>query len=640
MNSLINILLFNSLSVPNKIAFVNIAANNSVTNFVLAEKVKRCGSNLLNLCTSETVYLLFDESIDFITAFLACQYAGKIAVPLFFPKNKKEFHRLQIIIEDSQSGEGAFILCVEKNLTKVSKGIAEYSSDFSIETIENLNSETVLLSAIVNPISFIQYTSGSTGRPKGVVVSQTNILHNQKLIQKTFNCSSTSVILTWLPFYHDMGLIGNLLHSIYAGATCYMMNSAEVIREPLSWLRNIQKYKATHSGGPNFIYDLCVKQINENELDGIDLSNWEIAYNGSEPINAFTIKNFLEKFSKCNFRTTSFKTCYGLAESTLIVSGGTPVISGSFVSSGKVCDETELIFYTESTGLFNRESGELCIRGNSVTEGYRNKDNSTCFVTYKGKKYLSTGDIANLVDGELFVTGRKKEMFILNGKNYFPYDMEKLLSSHLFDLEENGVVVTSFPDNQDSLLVVAEVRRTSLNTDLTNLIRQIDQLILRETSLETSDILLVGPRQLPRTTSGKLQRVLVKELYHAQKIESVLQKKITNTTSAEDLLQLAQQLKTLPVNGDMLKEYLLTLLKQRLMLSEKEIGNLNDYSLHELGLSSIKGVEIVHEINKNLDIQLDVNQFFELSHFEKVNDYLLNLLWLKNNKIEGEEITI
>ena len=242
--------------------------------------------------SNSPVLLLFEDVSEFILAFLACQKAGLISIPMFYPKSKRHFQRLNDIIIDSGT---SIILCEEKNKEKIQKGIINKNvTIYSISELEKSTIETDYQTD--NSIVFIQYTSGSTSSPKGVIVSVENLISNQEMLKATFNCSSESVIFSWLPFYHDMGLIGSILHSIYVGATCILMPSVVAIQSSFTWLNAISKFKVTHSGGPNFIYDLCVNQIDEARLTLLDLSHWKVAYNGSEPIKTSTIDSFINKF--------------------------------------------------------------------------------------------------------------------------------------------------------------------------------------------------------------------------------------------------------------------------------------------------------------------------------------------------------
>jgi acyl-CoA synthetase (AMP-forming)/AMP-acid ligase II/acyl carrier protein len=586
-----------------------------------------------------TTILLYDDTIDFLTSFLACQQLGIIAIPMFYPRNRRHFNRLKIIIENSESKS---IFCSKTNFKKINKEIALFDLDISVlaldkdsvdvQTYERVRSE-------VNSISFIQYTSGSTGNPKGVIVTQENLLHNQSLIQRTFSCDESSIILSWLPFYHDMGFIGNILHTLYTGGTCVLMSGVEVLQNPILWLKNIEKYRVTHSGGPNFIYDHCIKHIDIENISELNLSSWEVAYNGSEPIKASTINSFVSRFELSGFRPLSFQTCYGLAEATLIVSGGNPVITEEGVGSGKICTETSVIFLDLDSGKINDSSGELCLAGKSITNGYWKTDSSESFIEYEDVNYFRTGDYGEMKDDILYLKGRLKEMIIIHGKNYYPYDLENDIAEQVQELEDNGVIVSYLENEQDELLVFAEIKRKYIGSDKASIIRKIDQVLIDVLGVDAYDIQLLNPRKLPRTSSGKLQRVKIKQEYLSRKVEFLEGKRSIGKEVDQSIQEIVLKLRKDIGNEQLLREYLLVIIRNKLSL---EVSNevIQQTSLLELGLNSLSGVELAHQINQDLKINLETGQLLTLNHFSKVHQFLNNILWLKTQPDEGGEIVI
>ena len=356
-----------------------------------------------DLPNEEPILLLFDQPLEFLVTFLGCQLAGKVAVPMFYPGSKRHFKRLETIVKDCNSST---ILCDIRRGEKIQKGLLEncaLSADIvgvSVDT--ELSGRVPFHSNPSQKISFIQYTSGSTGTPKGVVVSHENLMHNLSVIQRVFETNEESVILSWLPFYHDMGLVGNLLQAIYVGCDCTILEPASVVQNPSWWLENIEKYKATHTGGPNFIFDFCVQKFEEASVDTYDLSSLQVVYNGSEQVKQLSYENFIRKFAASNLNPKAFKTCYGLAEATLMVTGGEPEISNDSISSGAIAPDFDVIFFDEKSGEVSYTSGEICLAGPSVTAGYWKKDNRPFFIEHKGKHFFRTGDIGELVDGALF----------------------------------------------------------------------------------------------------------------------------------------------------------------------------------------------------------------------------------------------
>lgn len=583
------------------------------------------------------VLLLFEEVSEFILAFLACQKAGLISIPMFYPKSKRHFQRLNDIIIDSGT---SIILCEEKNKEKIQKGIINKNATiFSISELEKSTIETGFY--IDNPVTFIQYTSGSTSSPKGVVVSMENLISNQEMLKATFNCSSESIIFSWLPFYHDMGLIGSILHSIYVGATCFLMPSVVAIQSPFTWLNAISKFKVTHSGGPNFIYDLCVNQIDEARLKLLDLSHWKVAYNGSEPIKKSTIDSFINKFKVSGFDPSSYYTCYGLAEATLLVSGGKYIEqSYSKISSGKICDDVEVCIYDEDVKQKSFDKGEICLRGKSVTKGYWKRGNNELFVEIDGKQFLKTGDIGILVKGELIVTGRSKEVIIVNGKNYFPYDIENSLTETINQLDENGVIVSFINDELvERPIVFAEIKKAALSEiNIKQIFDTIDQLIIELVGIETYDILLFSPRKLHRTSSGKLQRIRTKENYLNKELDFLYSKKLNHT---EDKLSQNSTLIDLILNQrdfDLVKKYLIEVYDNKLKITLSEENY--DQNLLDLGIDSLKSVDLVNTINKDLQLNIDVTALMNLNTTVDFEEFVKNLIWMKSTQSNTEEIII
>ncbi|HEY0066838.1 MAG TPA: AMP-binding protein, partial [Flavisolibacter sp.] len=327
-NHIIGHLARHSSASPGKPAFIFLEdgeqLERTITFGELNTRVERLGSVLAERQPQgQRALLVYQDIMEFTVSFLACQHAGLVAVPVFLSKGSKQVARFINLMEDAGV---SLILSTSDLEAQVQQVLSGYLQTSGIELIAT---EAIQAGEAGSPrgnskseIAFIQYTSGSTGRPKGVVVTRGNLMHNEWLIQDTFGCDSSSVIFSWLPFHHDMGLIGNILHTIYVGCTCVLMSPYHFMQKPRRWLEGITKYKATHSGGPNFAYDFCLGKIPPAELEGLDLSSWKVAYNGSEPVRAETIRRFSRYFEKVGFGQNTFFPCYGLAEATLLVSGG------------------------------------------------------------------------------------------------------------------------------------------------------------------------------------------------------------------------------------------------------------------------------------------------------------------------------
>jgi len=391
-------------------------------------------------------------------------------------------------------------------------------------------------------LAFLQYTSGSTGQPKGVMVSHGNIIHNCTLIKELFQNTPEDIGVSWLPHYHDMGLIGGILQPIYLGRPMILMSPFDFQKKPIRWLQAISRYKATTSGGPNFAYDWCASKIKPSELEELDLSSWKLAFVGAEPVRAETIENFTNKFKTCGFESIAFYPCYGMAETTLIVSGGLktrpPAICQvdaealeqnrvvltnnaekphrklTSIGKPKLNHTISIVDPTSLTKCSEGQVGEILVSGASVTLGYWNRPQQSqeTFVNYipdEGEKpFLRTGDLGFLQNGELFVTGRLKDLIIIHGRNHYPQDIESTVSkSHPSLKKAPGAAFSVELAGKEKLVIVQEIERSGwrkLNTN--EAIAAIRQAITQEHDLQPYAIMLLKPSSIPRTPSGKIKR--------------------------------------------------------------------------------------------------------------------------------------
>jgi len=615
--------------------FVNaeLVVDRSITYAALEQRVDALGQKMP--FSAQPVLLLFEDPEEFIISFLACQKKGMVPVPMFFPRSARNFERLHEIIVNSGC---ELVLCEAKNHPRIALRL-ENTFKKPLQILSVADAELLPDNGLLDkqhPTAFIQYTSGSTAQPKGVVVSFENLAANQQMIQQLFGCDEQSVILSWLPFYHDMGLIGNLLHALHVGATCIIMSPASVVQSPASWLQAITRFKATHSGGPNFIFDLCNQRIADESLSDFDLSSLQVVYNGSEPIKRSTIATFIDKFKTCGLDPSAFYTCYGLAEATLLVSGGKYIESRSeSISSGTICSEIDIRI--DSRADSHSGTGEILIHGVSVTTGYLNQQNTDLYKTIDGKLYLRTGDIGCIVGNELIISGRSKEMIIINGKNYFPYDMESELAASVTELEENGIVVSYVEENgSESPLVFAEVKKNAISElNGQDICHSIDRVIVQLCGKECADILLFTPRKIERTSSGKLQRVRVRNQYLDQETDALFTKKsaaIPDTSRRQELAT------TIVSNLENVHQYLLVLLTEKL----KTPVNSDDFSesFLELGIDSLRSVEIVSTVNADLDLNIHVNTLLNVETPRDFEEFITNLIWMKSNASNDEYILI
>ncbi|WP_367045438.1 fatty acyl-AMP ligase [Streptomyces sp. Je 1-332] len=529
------------------------SAPQHLTYSQLDQEARRIGSWLQERGASgRQVLLLYPSGLEFIKAFVGCLYAGAVAVPAPLPTEQgQHFARVSGILRDA---EARAVLTDGGNAPEISAWLAaEGMSDVDCLATDSADygdagawSEPSLTP---DNLAFLQYTSGSTSEPKGVMVSHHNLLANEAAIQRSVGSNSQTRYGGWLPFYHDMGLIGHILQPLFLGGSASLMSPVSFLKRPHRWLQMIGDYKVTIGGGPNFAYDLCLRRVTDEQLAGLDLSSWQAACNGAEPVRAETIRAFTERFEPAGFRPETFFPCYGMAETTLLVSGtprGTrPVVLGvdsEALEAGQLADPradepsrtlvSSGVFHDFDVRIVDPETfqerpegsvGEIWAKGDSVASGYwkRPLTNKEIFdaAISDGKGghdeggWLRTGDLGVLEDGQLYVTGRLKELVIVAGRNLYPTDIERAVQSTDKALGTGSGAVFAVETDREHLVVVQEVRTSSVSTDLRTLATGVQALIGRELNIPAGNVLLVRPGTIRKTTSGKIQRTLMRQLF-------------------------------------------------------------------------------------------------------------------------------
>jgi acyl-CoA synthetase (AMP-forming)/AMP-acid ligase II len=401
-------------------------------------------------------------------------------------------------------------------------------------------------------LAFLQYTSGSTGAPRGVMVSHANLIHNSALIYDAFTSADGMRSGGWLPLYHDMGLIGQVLNPIYGGGTATLMSPSAFLRNPFRWLDMIHRYDLRVSGGPNFAFDLCVRRLKDEQIEALDLSGWEVAFNGAEPVRAETMRAFAARLAPAGFKADAFYPCYGMAETTLLVAGrgelpptvtrahaaelerGTLTAPAAdertveLVSSGRP-DGLEVVVVDPATRtpLPDGTVGELWIRGASVARGYWREAAATSEVfratTADGDgPFVRSGDLGTSVGGELYVTGRRKEIVIVNGRNLYPQDIEHEVREAHPALAGRTGAAFSLEATGERLVVIQELSPAGLGDAAPeDVVSAVKQRLAGRLGLRPGAVVLVAPRTVLRTTSGKIQRRLMRSAFVAGALEAV-----------------------------------------------------------------------------------------------------------------------
>ncbi|MEM8529464.1 MAG: fatty acyl-AMP ligase [Chloroflexota bacterium] len=512
--------------------------------------------------------LLYHQGLEYIVAFLGCLYAGVIAVPAYPPRPKRGVSRVRGIAED------AGVACILTTSSIVSsldqlEGNANPSQITPRITTDNIFisfNHTYHLPAISEEsIAFLQYTSGSTSIPKGVMVSHANLLANEQMLQQAFENSEDTTIVSWLPLYHDMGLIASTLQSLYAGSHCVLLSPLVFMQRPIRWLEAISHYQAHCSGAPNFAYDLCVNRVTSEQRAKLDLSSWRVAFNGAEPVRQHTLQRFSDAFQSCGFKPKHFYPCYGLAEATVFVTGGlvenTPVILNVQTNALKqhrivtdIADDTitqtlvgcgqprldgdiKIVNPETAQPCEDNQVGEVWVSGSHVAQGYWNrpeatKDTFAAFLadTITGP-FLRTGDLGFLHEGELYLTGRIKDLIIIEGTNYYPQDVELTVEQHHREIRSGCCAAFAVDiDGKERVVIVAEIERqyqplseqpphanTHMTTrtyiDKTTLLRSIRQSIAEEHNLPVHEVVFIRVGSIPKTSSGKIQRRACREQF-------------------------------------------------------------------------------------------------------------------------------
>jgi acyl-CoA synthetase (AMP-forming)/AMP-acid ligase II len=543
----------------------------------------------------ERALLLYPAGLEFIAAFFGCLYAGVIAVPLPPPNTaqpQRALSRFRAIANDAQP---TVVLTTSSILSKI-EGV--FTQAPGLRALRWIATDKIAgdaaddwrdPGATPKTLALIQYTSGSTAIPRGVMVSHENLLANSAHIDQAFEISSDDVSVTWLPVFHDMGLTNGIIQPMYGGRCCVFMPPQSFLQRPARWLQAISKYKATISGGPNFAYELCARKVTPEQRAGLDLSSWRLAYDGAEPVRADTLKRFAAAFAPCGFRPNFFYPCYGLAEATLIVSGGLvkdePILRTmqvselehnhnsvvqivdrrvnvrTLVGNGHAVADTRIVIVDPQslTACASDEVGEIWVSAPSVAQGYWNRREETelTFHAYLSKTgegpFLRTGDLGFLGDGELFVTGRLKDLIIIGGRNLYPQEIELTVQqSHPAVRPACCAAFSVEVADEERLIVAAEVEpryasiRHSANgngngngnghrngngngnsngngngngngtshphhngrlpLDVDALVRAIRRAVAEEHDVRVHAVLLLRAGSIPKTSSGKLER--------------------------------------------------------------------------------------------------------------------------------------
>jgi amino acid adenylation domain-containing protein len=606
--------------------------------------------------------LLYPPGLEYIAAFFGCLYAGVVAVPAYPPnpaRLARTLPRLHAIIADARP---AVVLTTEALLPLAGMLAGADGAGMrwlATDALTGDHAEGWRPPALDGAtLALLQYTSGSTAAPKGVMLSHANLLHNSALIQRCFGHSSESRGVIWLPPYHDMGLIGGIIQPLYASFPVVLMSPLAFLERPLRWLQAITRYQATTSGGPNFAYDLCVRKTTPEQRATLDLASWRVAFNGAEPIRAATLERFTAAFAPAGFRRAAFVPCYGLAEATLIVSGG-PANAGpaihsfdaaalgrnqaiaaagagsALVGCGEPLPGQKVLIAQPETQIrcASGEVGEIWLAGPSVAQGYWGQPTETAqafqarVADAHDGPFLRTGDLGFVKDGELFITGRLKDVIIIRGRNYYPQDIELTVErSHAalrpgccaaFTVEHSGA-----DRLDDRLVVVQEVERNYQAAELGAMIAAIRQAVSEQHELQVHTVVLLGAGSIPKTSSGKIQRHACRAAFLAGDLAAVGQSALDDGAEAqlsdtlpEPLRAASRSFADRRMGGELGRDRTLVVAYLRQIVAEVLNVALSrvdpELPISAFGLDSLMAVELQNRVEHDLGAVVPMVRFLE-----------------------------
>jgi acyl-CoA synthetase (AMP-forming)/AMP-acid ligase II len=495
--------------------------------------------------------LLHPPGLEYISALIGCFYAGVIAVPAYPPGAGRPMARLAGIVEDAHAEwalSTARALESVMPLVQTERGLTNLQWIAS-DQLDGAGAGPLadLVAPATDSLALLQYTSGSTSAPKGVMVSHGNFVHNIKSLFSRAGMNSEDRVVAWLPPYHDMGLVGAILLPLYMGVQSILITPSTFLKRPGVWLSAITQFGGTVSGGPNFGYELCVRRLNAEQRAAFDLRNWRVAFSGAERVSPDTLQRFADAFGACGFDPKAYAPCYGLAEATLGVSFAipgetTPIeafdaqamatgrarpaqpgeASCTLVGCGPALDGVEIRIVDPDTSRPKAagETGEIWVQSPSVAGGYWNQpelSQETFAAALHGDeggtgRYLRTGDLGFMRGEQLFVTGRIKDLIILGGVNYYPEDIETTVARCHAELHGAVAAFSVDHESQERLVVICEInaKREASDDEMAKAVRKA---VADKLELAVHDVLFVRAGGLPRTSSGKLQRRLSRQLY-------------------------------------------------------------------------------------------------------------------------------
>jgi acyl-CoA synthetase (AMP-forming)/AMP-acid ligase II/acyl carrier protein len=565
--------------------------------------------------------LLFPSGLDFVTAFFGCLFAGVIPVPAYPPSLAKRERSLAKLHAIAQDCGARFALTTPESLSALEAVAPPGVRCLTTDACDaELGASWQMPEISRETVAIVQYTSGSTGAPKGAVVRHRQLLANELSIEAAMG--PVKLVVGWLPVFHDMGLIGNVLQGLFAGSSLVLMSPFMFLKRPARWLEAISHFRATASGGPNFPYDLCVRRVSEEERARLDLSSWEVAYCGAEPVRAATCERFSLRFESRGFSRSAFFPCYGLAEATLFVAGsrrgkgpkicafrssaldrGDVVVATSGAASAGTATAADDLRVLISCGKPSRSEeirivdperlaptdgvGEVWVRGPAIASGYWGRDDDAIFgarLVDGDGPFLRTGDLGFLYDAELYIIGRRKDMIIIAGRNLFPQDIEATVEAAAPSVRKGCCVAFSVEhEDEERLVIMAENDGPSSS----EVVRTIKQAVVEHHQAPVFDVVLTKKGAIMKTSSGKLERYACRQVY-AQRRYAPTEKQIRDR-----LLHEVASAANMPIDGVDIRE-----------------------PFASYGLASVEAVHLVGVLETWLGLTLDATLLWDYSTIE------------------------
>lgn len=607
---------------------------------------------------NERVLLVYPSGAELIAAFCGCLYAGVVAVPVNLPKRDRKKNRFETVANDVTAKA---ILSTSSLINKLESyldhnNILNRASCLLTDNIALDRAEAWQKPDIApDKLAFIQYTSGSTNIPKGVMVSHANLFHNQRAIAISSENNAETVGVSWLPLHHDMGLIGHMLQALFIGRVNVLMPPESFLQKPIRWLKAISRYRGTISSSPNFAYELCLQKITPEQKAELDLSSWRVAMNGAEPVRARTIEKFTSYFASCGFRASAFCPTYGLAETTLFVSGGSPsqipriiqldrpaLMQNRAVIAKENTEDTKTVVSCGTnwqgskvaiahpqalTRCRSGEIGEIWLDSPAVASGYWQQPERSKRIfqaRFKDSKesWLRTGDLGFLFDGELYVTGRLKDAIVVRGCNHYPQDIELTVKQSHPALKADCIAAFSVDlEDREKLAIAAEIERTYLRKlDRNEVVKAVRQAVFEQHELQVDTILLLRTATIPKTSSGKLARYACREGFLAGSLNVV--EEWTNTTNQANSSPPNKSKK--PQTEEDIENWIVLRLAAYLQVDPESIEI--SASFAQYGLDSSVAVTITEELAQWLDRELEPTLFWEYPNIASLSEYLAAFL--------------